>query len=141
MVLSLSGPPINSTMQSAPGLFWFLMSSCNGSIEELIAPKQMHSVVKERWWNRKLYKSFWEIIEMYSNDLNQIFDFINLLLYMIIYNDVRAVLLVIYIFKLSGTLLFVNDMIICQHLLGEESYTVVILFSCYDSRFMTVDSR
>jgi hypothetical protein len=26
-------PPINPTMQSAPGLFWFLTSSCNGSIE------------------------------------------------------------------------------------------------------------
>ena len=32
MVLSLSGPPINPTMQSAPGLFWFLTPSCNGSI-------------------------------------------------------------------------------------------------------------
>ena len=35
-------PPINPTMQNAPGLFWFLTSSCNGSIETKIG----RSVVK-----------------------------------------------------------------------------------------------
>ena len=33
MKLSLSGPLINPTMQSTPGLFWSLTSSCNGSIQ------------------------------------------------------------------------------------------------------------
>ena len=27
-------PPINPTMQSMPGLFWYLTSSCNGSIHK-----------------------------------------------------------------------------------------------------------
>jgi len=36
--LSLSGPPINPTTQSAPGLFWFVTSSCNGSKPPSINP-------------------------------------------------------------------------------------------------------